>query len=156
MRISPRRNAVARKGTSLVEFAFVAPIFFLFLFGLFEYSRLMFTMDLIDHAAREGARYAVVNVNTATTANVQAYVNNYLCGCGATQFVGYSATSNITVYQADPVTGANTGLSWQGATWGSGIGVTITGTYKPVAPILTKMSGSLTLKGTSVMMMEAN
>jgi Flp pilus assembly protein TadG len=149
-----RRNR--RRAASLVEFAFVAPIFFLLLMGFFEYARFLFTMQLVNNAAREGARYAVVNTTTDTTAGVQTYVDKYLAGQGGTQYVGYSKTSNITVYLADPVTGQNTGQSWQNATWGNGIGVNITGTYQPIVPGLLHMTGSMTLTGTCVMTVEAN
>ena len=155
MRIrSQRKNR--RSAASIVEFAFVAPIFFLLMFGVFEYCRFLFTLQLVNNAAREGARYAVVNISTDTTASVQAYVNSYLAGQGATQYVGYTPASNITVYMADPITGQNTGQSWQNAYWGNAIGVTITGTYQPIVPGLLSLTGSRTLTGTCVLTVEAN
>ena len=150
------RRRIRRRAASLVEFAFVAPIMLLFLMGVLEYGRFLFTLQLVNNAAREGARYAAVNTTTATTAGVQTYVDNYLAGQGASQFVGYSPTSNITVYTADPVTGLNSGLSWQNAAWGNGIGVTVSGTYQPIAPGLLKLTGSMTLTGTCVVTVEAN
>ncbi len=155
MRISTRRNSW-RRAASAVEFAFVASAFFLFLLGVFEYARFLFTQQLLNNAAREGARYAVVNNATATTAGVQTYVDQYLAGQGATQLVSYSPSSNITVYMADPTTGLDTGLSWQNATWGNGIGVSISGTYQPIVPGLLKLTGSVSLKATCTMTTEAN
>ncbi len=49
------------KGQALVEFALVAPIFFLILFSIIEFGRYVFTVQILNEAAREGARYAIVH-----------------------------------------------------------------------------------------------
>lgn len=150
------RPGEKRPGTSLVEFAFVAPVFFLIFFGVFEYARFLFTIQLLNNAAREGARYAVVTVETETTAGVQTYVNGYMAGQGASQLVSYSSSSNITVYTANPTTGANTGTNWQNAAWGDGIGVSVSGTYQPILPGFLLLNSSITVSGTCVISCEAN
>lgn len=48
-----------RKGQSLVEFAMVAPIFFVFLFAILDFGRLFFTQMTMQHALREAGRFAV-------------------------------------------------------------------------------------------------
>src|SRR5215212_6496271 len=112
MRIATRQGR-RWLAASTVEFAVVAPIFFLILFGIYEYSRYLFTVQLVNNAAREGARYAVVNsVSAVTTTGIQNYVDQYMVGQGAAQLVGYSPTSSISVYKADPITGQTTGQSW--------------------------------------------
>ena len=45
----------------MVEFALVAPLFFLLLFGIIEAGRFIFYYETLSHATREGARYAIVN-----------------------------------------------------------------------------------------------
>jgi hypothetical protein len=55
------RNANRSKGQALVEFAFVAPLFFLLLFGIIEAGRFIFYYEVLNNATREGARYAIVN-----------------------------------------------------------------------------------------------
>jgi hypothetical protein len=45
----------------MVEFALVAPIFFLVLFAIIEGGRFIFYYEALNHATREGARYAIVN-----------------------------------------------------------------------------------------------
>jgi Flp pilus assembly protein TadG len=144
-----------RRAASAVEFAMVAPVMLIFLFGLFEYARLMFMMQMLNNAAREGARYAVTNTIHASTADVQTYVDNYLVGQGA-HLTSYDKTTSITVYQADPSTGANTGVTWTNSGWGTAVGVSISATWKPVIPGLVKLTGSYTLKGTCVMTVESN
>jgi len=63
---SPLHNA---EGQNLVEFALIAPIMFLFLFGLIDFG--MFLNHRIDaqHAVREGARYAAVHVGCTDIQN---------------------------------------------------------------------------------------
>ncbi|MDH5242366.1 MAG: pilus assembly protein [Chloroflexota bacterium] len=45
----------------MVEFAMVAPLFFLLLFGIIEAGRFIFYYETLNNATREGARYAIVN-----------------------------------------------------------------------------------------------
>ncbi len=45
----------------MVEFALVAPLFFLLLFGIIEAGRFIFYYETLNNATREGARYAIVN-----------------------------------------------------------------------------------------------
>jgi hypothetical protein len=53
----PRRRG--ERGQTLAEFAIVAPIFFLLVFGFVDMARLYQSWVTIQHAAREGARYGV-------------------------------------------------------------------------------------------------
>ncbi len=152
----PVRQRGRRPGASLVEFAFVAPVFFLIVLGVFEYARFLFTVQLLNNAAREGARYAAVNTTAVSTANVQSYTDQYLMGQGAAQLVSYNSSTSIAVFKADPTTGQNTGLSWQNAGWGDGVGVTISGTYQPITPGLLHLTGNLSVSATCVMTTEAN
>lgn len=45
----------------MVEFALVAPLFFILLFGIIEAGRFIFYYETLSHATREGARFAIVN-----------------------------------------------------------------------------------------------
>lgn len=45
----------------MAEFALVAPLFFLLLFGIIEAGRFIFYYEILNNATREGARYAIVN-----------------------------------------------------------------------------------------------
>jgi Flp pilus assembly protein TadG len=49
------------RGQGVVEFAMVSPVLFLLLFGIMEGGWLLFHNHQVSNAAREGARYAVVN-----------------------------------------------------------------------------------------------
>ena len=50
-----------RRGQALAEFALVAPIFFLLLFGIIEGGRFILYYETLNNATREGARYAIVH-----------------------------------------------------------------------------------------------
>lgn len=51
---------IKEKGAALVEFALTAWLFFIVLFGIIEFSYLWWVNLTMQHAMREGARYAAV------------------------------------------------------------------------------------------------
>jgi hypothetical protein len=53
----PRRSG----GQALPEFALIAPLFFLLLFGIIEAGRFIYYYEVLSNATREGARYAIVH-----------------------------------------------------------------------------------------------
>ena len=55
-----RRDGAASRGQALVEFAIVAPVFFLLLFGLIDLGRYVYVTNSFAQAAREAGRYASV------------------------------------------------------------------------------------------------
>src|SRR4051812_25605888 len=62
-----RRLARGRtKGQALVEFALIIPIFLLLLVAVFDLGRAVFSFNSLTNAAREGARMAIVNQDTAS------------------------------------------------------------------------------------------
>lgn len=60
MRAFHHRPSPRQRGAAIVEFAFVAMIFFILLIGIFEFGRVMFTWNSAVEATRRGARLAVV------------------------------------------------------------------------------------------------
>lgn len=147
-------SARRRRGTNLVECALVMSLCLLFIFGILEYARYVMVRQVLDNAAREGARFAVVNTYNATTAQVQNAADAALGGQGP-QLQGYNKTSSIQVFLADPATGNNIGL-WTDAKFGDAIAVTISGTYNPILPSFLYMSSTMQVKGECVMRSEAN
>jgi Flp pilus assembly protein TadG len=59
--LPPVRGRHRRRGQALVEFAIVAPIFFLILFGIIDFGRYVYYVQILNNAAREGTRYAIVH-----------------------------------------------------------------------------------------------
>ncbi len=72
-----RRN---RQGAAAVEFAIVAPIFFMMIFGMIEFGRVIMVQQVLTNASREGARAAVVD--GSTSAGTKTVVSNYLSSAG--------------------------------------------------------------------------
>ena len=70
----PRRSD--RRGASVVEFAVVAPVFIVLVFGMIEFGRMIMVQQLLTNAAREGARTAVIG--DSNTNQVKSIVENYL------------------------------------------------------------------------------
>ena len=82
-----------RIGAAAVEFAIVAPVFFLMVLGMIEIGRAVMVQQIITNASREGARQAVLDGATATT--VTAFVNTYLTNASM-------PTAAVTFPQGDP------------------------------------------------------
>ena len=76
-----------RIGAAVVEFAVVAPIFLLFVFGMIEYGRMVMVQQILTNASREGARVAVLEGSTRS--DVVDWV------------VDYCASSRITITDGD-------------------------------------------------------
>lgn len=74
---SKRKWSQSRRGTAAIEFAFVAPVFFLFVFGLIELGRMVMVQQALTNAAREGCRTAVL-ATTVDSAQVDAAIRDYL------------------------------------------------------------------------------
>lgn len=148
-------HAPRRRAALAVETAFVLLAgFFLFIFGIFEYARFLMLRNLMDNAAREGARLAVVNTNTMATSNIQDQVDARLGGMG-NQIQSYNKYSNITVFHADN-SGNNIGTDWNNAKFGEGVGVTISGNFLPILPTFLFMNSTIPVSSTAVMNSEAN
>ena len=58
-------RAGVQRGQTLIEFAFIAPIMFLFLFVIVDFGIAMDRRIVLQHAVREGARYAAVTTDCA-------------------------------------------------------------------------------------------
>ncbi len=71
-----RSYRLFRRGAAVVEFAIVAPVLLLLVFGMIEYGRLIMVQQVLTNATREGARRAVLD--GATTSAVTSVVTDYL------------------------------------------------------------------------------
>lgn len=77
---APRRRrrpcgGLHQRGTTIVEFAIIAPVFLLLMIGVIELSMVYFANLTMQHAVREGARYAVTGQNNLdpNASNQQRY-----------------------------------------------------------------------------------
>lgn len=135
----------------MVQTALVLPIFFLLIFGIFEYGRFFMVRNLAANAAREAARFAVVHTADKTTTDVQNLVLGIL-GSQQSQL----QTLNIQIYATDASGNPLAGVPWNNASFGSGIGVQIDGDYTPTLPSFLVMPSLVHVTAVSVMNSEAN
>lgn len=114
------RRTRERRGTALVEFAMVAPVFFLFMVGAIEFGRAIMVQEVLTDASREGARVGILD--NSQTSDVDAAANAYLSAMkvsGATVSVSPQNPGNtpsgtqVTVTVSIPYKS----VSWVPAPW---------------------------------------
>jgi Flp pilus assembly protein TadG len=79
-RISPVRHEFVDigkrdSGQTLVEFALVLPLLVIVLFGMVEFSLVMYNQAMITNAAREGARFAGLFRSNGTSGDFEPYTS---------------------------------------------------------------------------------
>jgi Flp pilus assembly protein TadG len=91
-----------QRGTSLVEFAFVAPVFFLLLFGIIEFSVILFDKATITNASREGARAGILfrsgtrDIGGVELAAEKTEIENVVDNYATANMISLGGASNIT------------------------------------------------------------
>jgi Flp pilus assembly protein TadG len=169
-----RTQARPRRGASALEFALIGPLLFLFLFAVLEYGRFIMIRQLLDNAAREGARLAAANSpfkydagrqtwvpQTLQTQDVQNTVIGYLAGQSLLNAAGAPLTaSDIAVYRADPATGQPKtdakGSLWTNAGFGEAVAVQIQVKYAPMFPGFNFLLNPQTVNFICIMRSEAS
>ena len=97
------RQRGERRGTALVEFAVIAPLFVLLVMGIIEFGRAMMVKQILTNAAREGARRAIVE--SATESEVKDVVKQYLTGASVSgALVSVTPADLAGLGFGDPVT----------------------------------------------------
>jgi len=131
-----------QRGATAVEFAIVFPLLILLLFGIIEFSVILYDKAMITNASREGARAGIVTqlVRVSDT-QIQGVVDNY-CRLYLISFRSGAA----------PVTT----VTRTGSTFGSELSVTVTYTYSFLAlpQFVTGLVGPMNLTARTVMRME--
>ena len=131
-----------QRGASAIEFAIVFPLLVLLLFGIIEFSVILYDKTMITNASREGARAGIVSqlVRVSDT-QIQGVVDNY-CRLYLISFRSGAA----------PVTT----VTRTGSTFGSELSVTVTYTYSFLAlpQFVTGLVGPMNLTARTVMRME--
>jgi len=131
-----------QNGAALVEFAIVLPVLLMLIFGMIEFSILLYDKAMITNASREGARAGIVYSfpTPVTTAAITQTVNNSL----QTNLISLGGASVPTITA--------------GQCTGSGAPLTVTVTYPYnflVLPnFVQSLSGTITLNAQTVMRCE--
>ncbi len=96
----------SESGATAVEFALVLPILALILCGIFDIGNLFFNLDVVNNAARQGARLAAVSPSSGQTAQqiITSLQNSYSSQLIIPSFTIPAAGSNVTVTVKNNVT----------------------------------------------------
>jgi Flp pilus assembly protein TadG len=138
------RNQEKRRGAAVVEFALVAPVFIMLVFGMLEFGRGVMVQQVLVNASREGARMAVLE--GATVGEIEDRMDVYLDSANInTKTIIYTINGTQV---ADPTTVAN---------FGDAIGVEIRVNFDDVSwvPIPQYIGGKI-LRATSFMRRETS
>lgn len=98
------------KGAAMVEFAVIAPLLFIILFGIIEFSILMYDKAMLTNASREGARVGIVYSTPTRISNsqIETAVRDYC----EDHLISFAASSVVTVnITPDNVADRNSGDS---------------------------------------------
>jgi Flp pilus assembly protein TadG len=131
-----------QRGATAVEFAIVFPLLILLMFGIIEFSVILYDKAMITNASREGARAGIVSqLVRVSDSQIQSVVDNY-CRLYLISFRSGAA----------PVTT----VARTGSTFGSELSVTVTYTYSFLAlpQFVTGLMGPMNLTARTVMRME--
>jgi Flp pilus assembly protein TadG len=126
----------SRSGQSLVEFALVAPLFFLLVFGITDFGRLFFTQETLQFALREAGRYAVTGQQMVDPNNANAHLSRVdsIKAIAKQKAIGIDV-SNITV--SSPQGGLATPSGGPGDT----VVVSLTTNLKLITPMIGRFFG---------------
>lgn len=137
-----KRKFKDQGGTSAVEFALVLPMLVTLVFGIIEFSLLLYDKAMITNASREGVRAGIVlQTPRVTNTEIQTVVDSYL----GNHLVTFGSASSPT-----------TTITRAGDNFGDPLTVTVTYSYNfLVLPnFITTINGPLNVTATAVMRME--
>lgn len=128
----------SEEGAGVVEFALIAPLFILLLFGLVEFGQALYTKEVLTNASREGARFGVVYCTPRKTQEqIRNRVQEYL------QKAGFREAAAITVVGAQGPSGQDLRVS-----------VSYPYEFQVLPRFVAQMLGTVQLTATTVMKME--
>jgi Flp pilus assembly protein TadG len=133
-RLRPKKE----EGASLVEFAILAPLFVVLLFGLLEFGLALYSKGMLTNASREGARFGVVYATPRkTTAEITSKVQEYLTNAG------FLSMANINVTGAQGTSGTPLTVS-----------VTYPYTFQVLPNFVAGFTGPMNITANTIMLME--
>ncbi len=81
----------SRSGAMALDFAIVAPVFFMLVFGLIDIARAAFTKGVMLYAMEEASRWAAVNF-PATASEIEAVASGQFVVLDPADITAFSAT----------------------------------------------------------------
>ena len=104
-----------RRGAAVVEFAVVAPLLFLVLFGIIEFGRLFMVQQVLTNATREGARRAILE--TSTEAEVKTVVGDYLTSAAVSGATVTVSPSNLSLLGLGDAVTVGASVPFEDVSW---------------------------------------
>lgn len=133
------------RAQALVEFALTLPLLLLIVIGVVDAARAVWEGNTLAHAAREGARYAIVHGSRSTTPVAAC------SSCDAPAVTSVVAAAAIGVPGVTTVTGFPDGNNERG----SRVKVLVTAPFAPMASqYLLGSAFSITLRGGSELVIQ--
>ena len=129
------------RGGAAIEFAIVFPLLVMLLFGIIEFSLILYDKAMITNASREGARAGIVaQLVRVTDAEIKSVVDKYC----KNYLITFGASTPVPV------------ITRTGLTFGDELSVQVTYTYGFLAlpNFVTGIVGPMNLTATTVMRME--
>lgn len=149
MKSAIKKGTGDQQGVAAIEFALVLPILTVLVFGIIEFSTMLYDKAMITNASREGARVGIVyrydpasGLNHPGDAEIINTVNNYIQG----HLISLGSPSTINPPDITRVGDAS----------GDPLTVTVTYTYHfLVLPnFITTLTGGINLSAVTIMRME--
>jgi Flp pilus assembly protein TadG len=100
-------------GATTVEFALVTLMFLMIVFGIMDFSRLLYTWNTANEVSREGARYAVVCADPSSSARVLAKMQALMPDITASNINVAWQPAGCNVATCEAVTVTLTGLNFR-------------------------------------------
>jgi len=149
MKKAVRKTRNGEQGAAAVEFALVLPLLIILLFGIIEFSIVLYDKAMITNASREGARVGIVcrfgggSTSHPSDEEIRDTINNYLQNHLIS--LGASSTADIPAPTRTVDAAGDTLLT-----------VTVTYPYHflVLPEFITTLTGAITLSATTVMRME--
>ena len=147
MRSRVVHTVLGERGVALVEFALILPVLALLLFGMLDFGKAFNYWIDETHLANEGARFAVVNKNPASSGSLQQYIRDQVTSNELRNGGTSSVPNPIQVCISFPNGTSNVG---------DPVRVTLTATYRWLGVLAARMSVTqTTISGASTMRLEA-
>jgi Flp pilus assembly protein TadG len=113
-RLNRRRRRATSRGVAAVEFAIVAPIFFMLVIGIIEVGRAIMVQQVLINASRVGARRAAML--SSTEAEVLSAVTEFTSGVGVSSVTATVTPDPETAEGGDALT-VSTSVSYADVSW---------------------------------------
>jgi Flp pilus assembly protein TadG len=140
------RSKHRRGGAVAVEAAVILFPLLIFLFGMIEYCRYQFHRHMVQNAAREGARRAVVAARSATTEDIEAAIHLLFAATHPPEGL------TVRVYRSD-AQGMELG-NWRTAQEGATVAVRVDGSFRTVIPLFGMFPSTIPITACAVMQNE--